>query len=48
MNVLRNIINGKNKKQKLIDYYQESINRIGREQFIRLVKKGLNIPVVLL
>lgn len=35
-------------KKGLSDFYQESINKAGKEQFKKLVEKGLNIPVVLL
>lgn len=38
----------KKAKKGLSDFYQESINKAGKEQFKRLVEKGLNIPVVLL
>lgn len=42
---------GKDKKKAkkgLSDFYQDSINKVGKEQFKKLVEKGLNIPVVLL
>lgn len=38
----------KRDKKGLSDFYQESINKAGKEQFKKLVEKGLNIPVVLL
>lgn len=34
--------------KRIADYYQESINRFGTEQFKKLMEKGLRIPVVLL
>ena len=30
---------------KVVDFYQDSIEKIGRDQFKKLVEKGLNIPV---
>jgi hypothetical protein len=45
------ILIGKNKQQKrktLEDYRQELLVTQGREQFKRLVEKGLQVPVVLL
>lgn len=36
------------KKNKLVDYKQEDLVKLGREQFKRLAEKGLGIPVVLL
>ena len=48
MKIFKFLTSGKNKKRKLLDYYQESINRTGREQFKKLVEKGLSVPVALL
>ena len=43
------LINAKRKSsQKLQESTEEAIVRIGKNQFRRLVAKGLNIPVVLL
>ena len=36
------------KKEKNVDYKQEDLVKLGREQFKRLMEKGLGIPVVLL
>ena len=30
---------------KVVDFYQDSIEKIGRDQFKKLVEKGLSIPV---
>lgn len=30
------------------DIYQDSVNRVGKEQFKKLLEKGLNVPIVLL
>lgn len=30
------------------DYKQSVLSAVGREQFISLIKKGLNVPVVML
>lgn len=38
----------KKKRRNISDYYQDSINRIGKEQIRKLVEKGLGIPVALL
>jgi hypothetical protein len=39
----------KTKKIRTIsDYKQEALVRIGREQFKKLLEKGISIPVVLL
>jgi len=35
-------------KKSLADYKQELLIKQGREQFKRLLEKGINIPVVLL
>lgn len=41
---------GREKRKKIIpqDFYQEQINKFGKEQLERLVEKSLNIPVGLL
>lgn len=33
---------------KVVDFYQDSIEKIGRDQFKKLVEKGLSIPVLAL
>ena len=33
---------------QVVDFYQDSIEKIGRDQFKRLVEKGLSIPVFML
>jgi len=43
--------NNKDKKaavKTIADYKQEALVRVGREQFKRLLEKGISIPVVLL
>jgi hypothetical protein len=37
-----------NKKKTLEDYQQELLIKQGREQFKKLMEKGLSIPIVLL
>jgi hypothetical protein len=38
----------KNGKKSLADYKQDLLIKQGREQFKRLLEKGINVPVVLL
>lgn len=33
---------------KISDYYQETLNKAGREQFKKLIERGLRVPVVVL
>ena len=33
---------------KVVDFYKDSIEKIGRDQFKKLVEKGLSIPVLAL
>ncbi len=42
---------GRKKKpeaSKIVDFYQASINKIGREQIQKLVDRGLSIHIVML
>lgn len=48
MNILRVFYKVKKRKRSITDFYQESINRLGSEQFKRLTSKGLRVPVALL
>lgn len=48
MNILKLFGKGKPKKQSMtLDAVQEALNKVGREQFRRLMDKGLKVPVVL-
>ena len=38
----------KEKKRNIVDFYQDSIEKVGRDQIQKLVDKGLNIPVFVL
>ena len=38
----------KRSKKQLPEYKQERLNSLGREQFKKLIEKGLELPVVLL
>lgn len=38
----------KEKKIKVIDHYQISLDKFGRDQIKKLVAKGLSIPIVVL
>lgn len=45
-----NFLGGKSKRaiKTISDYKQEALVRVGREQFKKLLEKGISIPVVLL
>lgn len=45
-----NFLGSKTRKtvKTLSDYKQEALVRVGREQFKKLLEKGISIPVVLL
>ena len=45
-----NFLGNKNRKtvKTISDYKQEALVRVGREQFKKLLEKGISIPVVLL
>ena len=45
-----NFLGNKNRKtvKTIADYKQEALVRVGREQFKKLLEKGISIPVVLL
>ncbi len=36
----------KKKKEIVLDFYQNSINRIGKAQIKKIVERGLSMPVV--
>lgn len=38
----------KEKKNKITDLYQISLDKFGRDQIKKLVEKGLSIPIVIL
>jgi hypothetical protein len=38
----------KENKKTISDYKQEMLMKVGREQFRKLLEKGLSVPVVLL
>jgi len=46
MNILKLIIRQK-KEKKVIDIYQEAVNKIGREQLKKLLASGLRVPVAI-
>jgi hypothetical protein len=33
------------KKIRTLDSYQESLNKLGREQFLKIVNRGFSLPV---
>jgi hypothetical protein len=37
----------KKKKENSSDFYQEAVNKIGQEQFKKLLERGLRVPVAL-
>jgi len=39
---------GKRARKTIADYQQELLVKQGREQFKRLLEKGINVPVVML
>lgn len=39
---------GTESKRKLVDFHQESIQEVGKDQIRRLVEKGLSLPIVVL
>jgi hypothetical protein len=39
---------GKKARKTIADYQQELLVKQGREQFKRLLEKGINVPVVML
>lgn len=36
------------KKEEKTDLHQDSVNKLGKEQFKKILEKGLQVPVVLL
>ncbi len=47
MKLLKLFIKEKKKEAKT-DLYQDSVNKLGKEQFKKILEKGLQVPVVLL
>lgn len=45
MNWLLKIFTKKNQERKRLDPKDQSLYQIGREQFLKLKEKGLNIPI---
>ncbi len=41
-------IEKKNRRKTLVEYQEEMVGRLAKEQFEKLAKRGLQIPVVLL
>lgn len=51
MKLLANIFattDRKNKRKTLVEYQEEMVGRLAKEQFEKLAKRGLQIPIVLL
>lgn len=49
MKIIDLLLKRKQKKTtEVVDFYQESIDRVGRDQIRKLVEKGLNIPVLMM
>lgn len=48
MKLLKIFAKEKKRKEADRDIYQDSVNSVGREQFKKILEKGLQIPVVLL
>ena len=50
MGFLKFITGGRKRRAKkiFIDFYQESIEKQGRDQIKKLADKGMNIPVIML
>ena len=36
------------KRVSLVDFYQDSIEKIGRDQIKKMVERGISIPVIML
>ena len=49
MRILKLLLKGRQKKTVgVTDFYQESIEKVGRDQIRKLVEKGLSIPVLIM
>lgn len=48
MKILKIFTREKKKKDVITDLYQDSVNKMGREQFKKILERGLQVPVVLL
>ena len=49
MNFLKLLRKKQNKKGvRLVDFYQDSIEKIGSDQIKKMVERGISIPVVML
>ena len=49
MRILKLLLKRRQKKTVgVVDFYQESIEKVGRDQIRKLVEKGLNIPVLIM
>lgn len=47
MKLLNNLLRKKWKRSRLTgnDYYQESLNKMGENQFRKIIEKGLALPI---